>query len=217
MPVAFTKIAFTPSVKAAQSRHGSRATYARLECSEDAGDEFTAQEAEYIHARDGFYLATVSETGWPYVQFRGGPAGFLKVLDAKTLGYADFRGNRQYLSVGNINADGRTALILMDYANRRRLKIWGRAKVVNASEDPGLIARLEMPAYRARVERAVVISVEAYDWNCPQHITPRFTEAEIAEWAAAMQQRLVDLEEENARLKAGHAQHASIIPIDRVP
>ena len=104
----------------------------------------------------------------------------MKMLDAKTLGYADFRGNRQYLSVGNINADGRMALILMDYANRRRLKIWGRARVIHENEDPNLVARLEMPTYRARVERAVVITVEAYDWNCPQHITPRFTEAEIA-------------------------------------
>ena len=202
MPVAFTKIAFTPSVKAAQSLHGSRATYARLECDGDAGHEFSSQEVEYIQARDGFYQATVSETGWPYVQFRGGPAGFLKVLDAKTLGYADFRGNRQYLSVGNVNADGRIALILMDYANRRRLKIWGRAKVIHEREDPDLLARLEMPAYRARVERAVVIAVEAFDWNCPQHITPRFTEAEIVEWAAGMQQSLADLEEENARLVA---------------
>ena len=204
MSVAFTKIAFTPSVKAAQTLHGSRASYARFERHSDDGHDFTSQEAEYIQARDGFYQATVSETGWPYVQFRGGPAGFLKVLDASTLGYADFRGNRQYLSVGNINADGRVALILMDYPNRRRLKVWGRAKVVQASEDPELIARLEMPAYHARVERAVVITVEAYDWNCPQHITPRFTEPEVAEWTAALQQRLADLEAENARLKAGY-------------
>ena len=202
MAVAFAKIAFTPSVKAAQSLHGSRATYARVERDGDGGHEFTPLEADYIQTRDGFYQATVSETGWPYVQFRGGPAGFLKVLDAGTLGYADFRGNRQYLSVGNINADGRIALILMDYVNRRRLKIWGRAKVIHEGDDPGLIARLEMPAYRARVERAVVIAVEAFDWNCPQHITPRFTEAEIVEWAAGMQQRLADLEEENARLVA---------------
>lgn len=209
MTAAFSKIAFTPSVQAVQALHGSRAIYARIEQDGDGGHEFSALEVDYIQARDSFYQATVGETGWPYVQFRGGPAGFLKVLDAKTLGYADFRGNRQYLSVGNINADSRVALILMDYPNRRRLKIWGRAKVVHASEDPQLFSRLEMPAYRARVERAVVIVLEAYDWNCPQHITPRFTEAEIAEWAAVLQQRLADLEEENARLvKFMHAASA---------
>ena len=198
---AFAKIAFTSSVKAAQSLYGSRADYAGLEHGDDAGNALSLRETEFIQARDSFYQATVSETGWPYVQFRGGPVGFLRVLDANTIGYADFRGNRQYLSVGNINADGRMALILMDYPNRRRLKIWGRAKVIHESEAPDLIARLEMPTYRARVERAVVIAVEAYDWNCPQHITPRFTEAEIAEWAAATQQELVDLKAENARLK----------------
>ena len=180
MAAAFAKIAFTASVKAAQSLYGSREAHARFEHGDDSGHELTPREAEFIHMRDSFYQATVSETGWPYVQFRGGPAGFLKMLDAKTLGYADFRGNRQYLSVGNINSDGRMALILMDYANRRRLKIWGRARVIHENEDPNLVARLEMPTYRARVERAVVITVEAYDWNCPQHITPRFTEAEIA-------------------------------------
>lgn len=217
MAVAYTKIAFTPSVKAAQLLHGSRADYARFESGGDVGHEFTLREAEYIQARDGFYQATVSETGWPYVQFRGGPAGFLKVLDAKTLGYADFRGNRQYLSVGNINADGRMALILMDYANRRRLKIWGRAKVVHESEDPDLIARLEMPAYRARIERAVVITIEAYDWNCPQHITPRFTEADIMEWATTLQQQLADLTEENARLKVNHTQPATPITLGQGP
>ena len=206
MAVAFTKIAFTPAVKAAQSRYGSRANYVQLECAGDSGAELGVQEIEFIQTRDSFYQATVSETGWPYVQNRGGPAGFLQVLDAKTLAYADFRGNRQYVSVGNINADGRMALILMDYPNRLRLKVWGRAKVIDANNDPDLIARLEMPAYRARVERAVVIAVEAYDWNCPQHITPRFTEAEIATWAEALQQELLALQEENARLKSELAQ-----------
>ena len=217
MAAAYTKIAFTASVKAAQSLHGSRADYARLESGGDVGHEFTPREAEYIQARDGFYQATVSETGWPYVQFRGGPAGFLQVLDAKTLGYADFRGNRQYLSVGNINADGRMALILMDYPNRRRLKIWGRAKVVHESEDPDLIARLEMPAYRARIERAVIITIEAYDWNCPQHITPRFTEADIMEWATTLQQQLADLKQENAQLKAGGSQQATPMTVGQGP
>ena len=203
---AFTKIAFTPAVKAAQALHGSRERYAQLECTGDVGAELGLTEMEFIKTRDSFYQATVSETGWPYVQCRGGPAGFLKVVDAKTLAYADFRGNRQYVSVGNINADGRMALILMDYPNRLRLKILGRAKVTHLSEDPDLIARLEMPSYRARVERAVTITVEAYDWNCPQHITPRFTEAEIADGLKAQQQEMNALKEENARLKSELAQ-----------
>ena len=202
MPRTFTKIAFTPSVKAAQLKYGSRESYARFEAGEDGGNALTLREAEFIHARDSFYQATTNESGWPYVQFRGGPPGFLQVLDAQTIAYADFRGNRQYLSVGNINADERIALILMDYPNRRRLKIWGRARVIHEKEDPHLIARLEMPAYRARVERGIVIAIEAYDWNCPQHITPRFTEAESAEQIRALKQKLAELEAENAQLKA---------------
>ena len=202
MSRAFTKIAFTPSVKAAQSLYGSRAAYARFEAGDDAGGTLTSRETEFIRARDSFYQATVSETGWPYVQFRGGPAGFLQVLDERTIGYADFRGNRQYLSVGNLSTDSRVALILMDYPNRRRLKIWGRAQVIHGSENPEWLARLEMPAYRAQVERAIIIAIEAYDWNCPQHITPRFTEAEIAEAMTDIQQELAKLKIENAKLRA---------------
>jgi len=179
MSRAFSDIAFTPTVRAVQTRMGSRAAYARLDRTDDARDTLTPEEAAFIEARDGFYQATVSETGWPYVQFRGGPAGFLKALDAKTIGYADFRGNVQYVSVGNLQGDDRVALILMDYANRRRLKILGRARLVQESEDPALIARLALPNYRARVERAVIITVLAYDWNCPQHITPRYTAEEV--------------------------------------
>lgn len=180
MARAFAKIAFTPSVKAAQERYGSRAGYQSFEQAEDHRDVLTSREAAFIAARDSFYQATVSETGWPYVQFRGGPKGFLKVLDSHTIGYADFRGNRQYITAGNIEANGRVSIILMDYPNRRRLKIWARARIVHEDEEPELLRRLEMPAYRARVERAVLMSVEAFDWNCPQHITPRFTEEEIA-------------------------------------
>ncbi len=190
----FAAITFTPSVKAAQERYGSRHANQRFEDVEDSGDTLGDTEIEFIEARDGFYQATVSESGWPYVQFRGGPAGFLKVLDDRTIGYADFRGNVQYLSVGNLNADNRIALILMDYANRRRLKIWARARVVDYAEDPELIARLEVPTYRARVERAMVLTIEAVDWNCPQHITPRFTEAEVDELVAPLKSRIADLE-----------------------
>ena len=184
MPRRFAEIAFTPSVRAVQTRHGSRSAYRRLATDESTADTLGDREAGFIQERDGFYQATVSETGWPYVQYRGGPPGFLKVLDARTIGYADFRGNRQYLSVGNIEADGRVAMILMDYANRRRLKIWAWARIVEATDDLELITRVSVPDYQARVERAVVMTIEAFDWNCPQHITRRFTEAEIADLIA---------------------------------
>ena len=179
MPNAFATISFTPSVKAAQEKYGSRAANMGFELADDARDEITEVAAQFIAERDSFYQATVSESGWPYVQHRGGPTGFLKVLDAKTIGFADFRGNIQYLSVGNLNANNRISIILMDYANRRRLKIWGTVRIVHEDENPELIARLEVPSYRARVERGIVIDVEAIDWNCPQHITPRFSEAEF--------------------------------------
>jgi uncharacterized protein len=194
MPVPFSSIAFTPAVKAVQSHYGSRQAYAGFETDEDQ-TELTEREAAFIAERDSFYQATVSETGWPYVQHRGGPAGFLKVLDGKTIGYADFRGNVQYISVGNLNGNDRISIILMDYANRRRLKILGRARVVSESDDPTVIARLELPSYRARVERAVVITVEAYDWNCPQHITPRFSEAEIKEAVAPLHAEIAQLKQ----------------------
>lgn len=175
-----SEILFTASVRDAQARYGSREQMERLRQLGPANDALTEAEREFIQARDGFYLATVSETGWPYIQFRGGPAGFLKVLDAKTLGYADFRGNRQYVSTGNIAHDDRVALFFMDYANRTRLKLLGHARIADAREAPDLAARLTVPGYPARVERAVLITVESYEWNCHQHITPRYTEAEFA-------------------------------------
>lgn len=194
----FAEIAFTPAVRAEQERRGSRSAYARLEAAAPdepiEGDRLGEAEAAFIAARDGFYQASVSETGWPYVQFRGGPPGFLKVLDDQTLGYADFRGNRQYISVGNLEGDARVSLILMDYANRRRLKIWARARLVDAADDPDLTERLSVPGYKAKVERAVLLSVEAVDWNCPQHITPRFTREEVEAAIAPLRARLADLE-----------------------
>ncbi len=175
----FTELAFTPKVKAAQERHHSRASNHALEETASRQDELTAREIAFIQARDSFYQATVGENGWPYVQFRGGPAGFLRILDSKTLGYADFRGNVQYISLGNLTGDDRVALILMDYPNRRRLKIWARAKIVLPQEHPQLIAQLEVADYRAVVQRGIVLTVEAFDWNCPQHITPRFSQQEL--------------------------------------
>lgn len=190
MPRAFARINFTPSVKAAQTLYRSREANLGFELAEDDRNEITLREAQFIEARDSFYQATVNQDGWPYVQHRGGPAGFLKVLDAHTIGFADFSGNRQYLSVGNLFANDRIALILMDYREKRRLKIWGRVQIVHEREAPEIIAKLEMPAYRARIERAFVIKVEAWDWNCPQHITQRYTDADIEQLLAPLQAEL---------------------------
>ena len=175
-----SEILFTDSVRKAQARYGSREQMERLQQQGAANDTLTEAERDFIEARDGFYLATVSESGWPYLQFRGGPAGFVRVLDGKTLGYADFRGNRQYVSTGNLTQNDRAALFFMDYANRARLKLLGHARIVDATDEPTLAARLAVPGYPARVERAVLITVESFEWNCHQHITPRYTEAEFA-------------------------------------
>ena len=178
MPNPFAEIAFTDSVKKTQEDYGTRRANERLE-NLDRLDELTNNEALFISERDGFYLATVNEDGHPYVQFRGGPAGFLKVLDEKTLGYADFRGNLQYISVGNLSKNNKAALFLMDYPNQTRLKIFAEIEVIDSADDPALIERLTMPDYKAKIERAMLLHVTAYDGNCPQHITPRFTLAEI--------------------------------------
>lgn len=199
----FAEIAFTESVKAQQQKYGSRRSYARME-QMARGNEFSEAEAEFIAERDGFYLATVGESGFPYVQFRGGPKGFLKVLDARTLAYADFRGNMQYVSVGNLLNTDKAALILMDYARRQRLKIYARIEVIEAKDAPELIAQLQEPSYDAQVERAMVLNVEAFDWNCPQHITPRYTIEEIRELNAPLNEHVAKLEAENKCLKALH-------------
>ena len=196
MATAFADITFTSSVKAAQTRYGSREANSRFELADDSGFGMTEQEVEFIGERDSFYRATVSESGWPYVQHRGGPKGFLKVLDEHTLGFADFRGNRQYLSVGNLNANNRISLILMDYPNRRRLKIWGRARIVHEHEDPELIAQLQVPSYRARVERGIVIHVEACEWNCPQHITPRYSKTVVDQLLTPLLEEIQSLKEQ---------------------
>jgi len=190
----FAEISFTPSVRAAQTRYGSRKAYAGLEDHDQTPDKIGPVETAFIAARDGFYQATANGDGWPYVQYRGGPKGFLRVLDEQTLGYADFRGNVQYISVGNMAENDKVALILMDYPNRRRLKIWARAKLVDYQDDPALIQRLEDPTYRARVERGVILTVEATDWNCPQHIVSRYSEEEIQIAMEPLLERLDELE-----------------------
>ena len=209
MSRAFSDLAFTPTVRVLQTRMGSRKSYAPLDQTDERHDRLTPREAAFIRARDSFYQATVSETGWPYVQYRGGPAGFLRVLDEKTLGYADFRGNVQYISTGNLINNDRVSIILMDYAHRRRLKLLGRVRMVDVDDDPALITKLELPDYRARVERGVIITLDAYDWNCPQHITPRFTEAEVSAATAPLRDELARLKGElacaQAQLAAGQS------------
>ena len=174
----FAELAFTPRVKAFQERLGSRRSYARLEGGADSHAALGAREAAFIAARDSFYVASVSETGWPYVQHRGGPPGFVRVLDERTLGFADFEGNRQYVSVGNLAGDDRVALFFMDYPNRTRLKLLGHAERIELDRSE-LLARLALPDYPAEIERGFLIRVAAFDWNCPRHITPRFTLAEL--------------------------------------
>lgn len=198
----FAEISFTPSVLAAQSKYGSADNYAKFLDGPAEKDLIGPAEAQFITARDGFYQATVSENGWPYVQFRGGPVGFLKVLDQQTIGYADFRGNRQYLSTGNLTHDNRVSLILMDYPNRRRLKVWGRATLVDAKEDPFLMEKLVVPDYRGLPERAVQIEIEALDWNCPQHIPQRLTLEELEATLQPVREELAALKTENERLKS---------------
>ena len=198
----FAELMFTPHVQALQQQMGSRAAYARLVASDAPVDDRLGQaEKAFIEARDSFYIATVSETGWPYVQHRGGPTGFLKVLDDRTIGFADFRGNRQYVSVGNIATEHRVSLFLMDYPNQRRLKLIGHARVVETEADPDLLEPLSH-GYKAHVERGLIILIDGFDWNCPQHITPRFTESELHDALSPLRAKLRALEEENRVLRA---------------
>ncbi len=187
----YAEIAFTDRVRERQEEAGSRRFYQKMEDGPHSNASLTDFEIDFIAERDSFYVASVGETGWPYVQHRGGPKGFLKTLGDGRLGYAEFRGNRQYVTVGNATGDNRVSLILMDYAGQRRLKIFGRMTV---SHDPGHVSQLAVPSYPGRVERAVIIEVEAFDWNCPQHITPRFSEDEVAERIGPLQRRVQELE-----------------------
>lgn len=202
MTHSFAAIAFTPRVRALQEEQGSRSAYARLEEGPPDHDRLGAAEIAFLGARDSFYMATVSETGWPYVQHRGGPPGFLRVLDERTLGFADFRGNRQYVSVGNLLGNDRVALFLMDYDKRWRLKLLGRARIVGPDE-PAVLERLALPDYPARVERGLLVRVAAFDWNCPQHIAPRFTAAEVGAAAAPLLARIAELERLADRFTGG--------------
>jgi hypothetical protein len=194
----FAEIAFTPAVRKAQETHGSREQNAHVQARGAPQDQLGPDEMAFIAERDSFCIATVSETGWPYIQHRGGPKGFLKVLDPHTLGFADYRGNRQYVSVGNLAGNDRVALILMDYAEGQRLKLLGRATTVDGTEDEMLLERLRDSNYRARVERGVLIRIEAFDWNCPLHITPRFAIEEIEVALEPLRARIRELEQQVA-------------------
>ncbi|MEU3011589.1 pyridoxamine 5'-phosphate oxidase family protein [Nocardia asteroides] len=202
----YAQVAFTPLVREHQRAHGSLRSYERMAQVPEVADRIGPDEAWFIGERDSFYLATVGETGWPYIQHRGGAPGFLKVLGERTLGFADFRGNKQYISRGNLDHDDRVSLFLMDYAAQSRMKIFGRARVVEAADDPELVAALTVEGYRAPVERAVLIEVEAFDWNCRQHIPPLYPRAAVAEAMQVLRDRIVELEGEIARLRSesGH-------------
>lgn len=203
MARAFAEIAFTPKVLAHQERMGSANGYAGFLAKDTPrGDAIGPDEAEFIAACDGFFQATVSKTGWPYVQFRGGPAGFLKVLSPTTVAYADFRGNRQYISAGNLSENDRVSIIMVDYPNRRRLKLWGRARLIEMADQPDITEPLHDQTYRARPERAVVIEVEALDWNCPQHIPVRLTVEEMRPHLDELHSEIQRLTAENERLKS---------------
>ncbi|MEM6589039.1 MAG: pyridoxamine 5'-phosphate oxidase family protein [Pseudomonadota bacterium] len=199
MVQAFYETLFTDAVRQMQEEQGTDRMYARqLSDAAPRKDKLGLDEKHFLSMRDGFYQATVSETGWPYVQFRGGPRGFLKVLDDKTIAYADFRGNRQYISDGNLKTNDRIAIIAVDYPNSARIKLLGRARL---SDDIELMEKLRDADYRGYVERAVVIDVEAFDWNCPQHLPVRLTMEELQPMLAPFQQELAQLREENAQLK----------------
>jgi len=188
----YAKIAFTKSVRQVQEEQNSRAGYAGMDTGEDYNFLISKRESDFIGNRDSFYMASVSETDWPYVQHRGGPKGFLKVIDEQTLGFADYKGNRQYISTGNFRTNNKVSLILMDYANRRRLKIIGYISQVDEG-DWGKFTSLEDDHYRARVERAFIIKIAAFDWNCPQHITPRYSETELSALIKPLEDKIAQL------------------------
>lgn len=200
MPRFTSDVAFTPAVKAIQERLGSRHGYARMERDGGWEQELTPALVEFIAARDTFFLGTASRDGQPYIQHRGGPPGFLKVLDDRTLAFADFAGNKQYITLGNLSENDRAFIFLMDFASRRRIKLWGTARVIE--DDAELLARLSDAEYGGRPERAIVFHVEAWDINCQQHIQARYTAAEVGAAVGVLNDRIAALEAEVARLKA---------------
>jgi uncharacterized protein len=202
MPTSFGSLVFTPVIKALQERYGSRRQYARLEDSAILPGHLGPQESEFLAERDSFYMASVGATGWPYIQHRGGAKGFLKVIDETTIAFADFRGNKQFISTGNLMTDDRAALILIDYPRQLRLKILGRAQIFEGEQAKEWMQKVRDPKYKAVAERVFVIRIEAFDWNCPQHIMPRYTQEEIREALTPIEERMQELEQDNEKLRA---------------
>jgi uncharacterized protein len=200
MSYGFLGVAITPSVRAAQAELGADRIWRNFKGHREF-DRFTESEVAFIAERDSFYMASVSETGWPYVQHRGGPPGFLKVIDDKTLAFADYRGNRQYISIGNLAANDRACLFLMDYPGRARLKIYGHVEKLALDADPALTELVTDLAYGAKLERILRVRLETFDWNCSQHITPRFSELQVTQAVQPLRERLAQLESENAALR----------------
>jgi hypothetical protein len=196
----FAAIAFSTAVKEMQEKLGSRSSYARME-RDTYVDGLTENEVDFIAQRDSFYMASIGEKGFPYIQHRGGPKGFLKVLDAKRLGFIDFKGNMQYITVGNLATNNNVALIMVDYPARARLKIFARAEIAELKDNPALYDKLDLEGYKFKPERMMILNIEAYDWNCPQHIIPRYTAEEIEEAFASQRDYIKRLEAELKDLK----------------
>ena len=196
-------VAFTPAVKNIQQAKGSRSSYARVEQSRGWRTRVTPDLAEFLSRLDMFYLGTANAEGQPYIQYRGGSPGFLKVLDENTLAFADFGGNRQYITLGNLSENSKAFIFLMDYSQSQRVKLWGTARVVE--DDPELLDQLRDPDYPGKVERAIVFTIEAWDMNCPQHIHPRFSKEQIAPVIEGLQNRIADLEAQLAQAVANNA------------
>jgi hypothetical protein len=202
MSESFFEIAFTPGVKGQQSEHGSRRQYERMETALAGQNKLGPDEQNFIALRDSFYMASTSETGWPYIQHRGGPPGFVHVLRPDLIGFADLRGNKQYISLGNLKHDDRVAVFFMDYPNQTRLKILGHAEIHEHDDLAStLIEQFRTAEPNAVIERAILIHVSGFNWNCPQHITPRYTLAELEPTLAPLRNRLASLEAENAKLR----------------
>ncbi len=200
----YSSLAFSDATKKLQEKFGSRANYARME-KQSYVEGLTENEIEFISLRDEFYMSTMGENGYPYIQFRGGPAGFLKVLDDKRIGFIDFRGNMQYITAGNLATNNKAALFLMDYPGQTRLKIYAEAQIVELKDDQALFSRLNLTDYKFKPERMMVFTIKAYSWNCPQHITPRYTLKEVEEIFESQQLHIASLEAELKTLKAKNA------------